>query len=277
MRIAIITSDSFFSYLLISDIVKNRTNDISCIVITPSTVKGKGKVASVIHVFKKTGFRNVAYKVITYTWICFAELLHKCKLIRHGITPSNLAETNGIDMYHSQNCNDDETLTYLRSRDIDILLSINVYQRMLEPLLALPRITAINNHFGLLPKYKGMAPYIWAMADGETEIGLSVHHMVLEFDEGKLIKQKRMPVNPGDSAMGVYIRACLIARRMISQAVVDVETDSAAGFIQKGEGSYFSMPTRDCISRLYQNGHCLWKLRDLFSVFQNKIDGERLP
>ncbi len=277
MKIAIITSDSFFSYLLISDVVKARPNDISCIVITPGTVKGKGRVASVKHVLKKTGFRNLTYKLITYAWICFAEVLHKIKIIRHCITPSNFAAKYGIELFYSKDCNDEITLSYLRARDIDIILSINVYQRMHEPLLNLPKITAINNHFGLLPKYKGMAPYIWAMANGEKEIGLSVHHMVLEFDEGKLIKQERMPLKSGDSAIGVYIRGCMIARKMISQAVLEVDNNQDAGFIQQGEGSYFSMPTRDCISRLYKNGYCLWKLRDLLGVLKSQIEGELLP
>jgi methionyl-tRNA formyltransferase len=161
--------------------------------------------------------------------------------------------------------------------DIDIILSINVYQRMREPLLNLPKITAINNHFGMLPKYKGMAPYIWAMANGEKEIGLSVHHMVLEFDEGRLIKQEKLPLKPGDSAMGVYIRGCIVARKLISQAVAEVQKDANAGVNQQGEGSYFSMPTRDCISRLYKKGYRLWKLRDLIAVLKSKIGDEYLP
>lgn len=277
MRIAIITSDSFFSYLLISDIVQHRTNDITCIVVTPSRVKGKGIFGSVMHVLKKTGWRNLIYKVVANLWVYFAEALHKIGIVRHCITPSNIAKRYNIDLYHTQDCNDDTTLDYLRSRDIDILLSINVYQRMLEPLLSMPRIAAVNNHFGLLPKYRGMAPYIWAMANGETEIGLSVHHMVLEFDEGKLIRQERVPLRPNDSAMGVYIRGCLIAKRIITEAVAELEKDPSSGSDQAGEGSYFSMPTRQCIKDLRKRGYCLCRVNNLLSVLRSTIDGYSLP
>jgi len=277
MRIAIITSDSFFSYLLISDLVKHRSKDIVSIVITPSRVKGKGIFGTSIHLLKKTGWHNFVYKVVAGLWLYFAEALHKVRLLRHCITPSNVANRYGIDLYCSKDCNDAVTLEYLRSKNIDVLLSINVYQRMLEPLLSMPRIAAINNHFGLLPKYRGMAPYIWAMANGEKEIGLSIHHMVLNFDEGRLIRQTRIPLQPKDSAMGVYLRGCLIARKMISEVLVEVEKDPRSGFDQVGEGSYFSMPTRQCIANLRQRGYCLWKIRDLLSVIRKKLNGVSLP
>jgi folate-dependent phosphoribosylglycinamide formyltransferase PurN len=276
MRIAIITSDSFFSYLLISNLIKHRPKDIVSIVITPSRVKGKGVVGSAIHLLRKTGWHNLGYKVITGLWVYFAEALYKIGLLRHCITPSNAANRYGIDLYYSKDCNDRETLEYLRSKDIDVLLSINVYQRVLEPLLSMPKIAAINNHFGLLPKYRGMAPYIWAMANGEKEIGLSIHHMVLEFDKGRIIRQERMLLKHGDSAMGVYLRGCLIARKMLLEALAEVERNPGAGFDQIGEGSYFSMPTRQCITDLRRRGYKLWKIKDLFTVLKSDFGSELL-
>ena len=216
------------------------------------------------------------YKVVAGLWVCFAEVLSKFGLVKHSVVPSNLAKKLNIDLYYSQDCNDQNTLDYLQEKNIDILMSINVYQRMQEPLLNLPKIAAINNHFGLLPKYRGMAPYIWAMANGEKEFGLSVHHAVLGFDEGKLIKQEKMALNPRDSAMGVYIRGCMVARKMITEAVNDLEIDPKAGFAQEGEGSYFSMPTRECINNFFANGYKLWRIKDLLAVLKSSIDGVKL-
>ena len=76
MRMAIITSDSYFSCLLISDLVKYHHDNIACIVITPSKVKGKSTLGSVLHVYKKTGFRNLVYKVVAGLWVYFAEALY---------------------------------------------------------------------------------------------------------------------------------------------------------------------------------------------------------
>ena len=101
--------------------------------------------------------------------------------------------------------------------------------------------------------------------------------MVLEFDEGKLIRQERMALKPKDSAMGVYFRGCQIARKMISQVAADLGENPTSGFEETGEGSYFSMPTRQCIKALSQRGYCLWKIKDLLFVLRNSIEGEPLP
>jgi folate-dependent phosphoribosylglycinamide formyltransferase PurN len=277
MRVAVVTSDSFFSYLIISDLIMQRPKDVVSIVITPSRVKGKSMFGSIVYVLKKSGWRNLIYKIVSALWIYFAEALYKLGFVPHCITPSNIANLYGIDLHHSEDCNDERTLTYLRSKEIDILLSINVYQRMLEPILSLPKIAAVNNHFGLLPKYRGMAPYMWAMANGEEEIGLSIHHMVIEFDKGKLIHQEKMSLRPKDSAMGVYIRACMIARKSITKVVAELEENPKVGFEQTGEGSYFSVPTRQCIRELRRRGYYLWRIKDLLLVLCKKLDGQFLP
>jgi methionyl-tRNA formyltransferase len=268
MKIAILTTDSYFSCRLISEIVEKRTKEIAAVVITPSKVKGKGTLSSAWHIYKKTGFRNLLYKIVASLWVYFAEFLYKTGFIKHCITPSNLAEKFNIELFKSKDCNDELTYNYLKEKNIDIILSINVYQRIKENILALPKITAINNHFGLLPKYKGMGPYIWAMSNGEKQIGMTVHHMVLEFDEGRIIEQKTLEIEPNDSAMGVYLRGCEIAKHMICDAVAEVENDPQFGFVQQGEGSYYSMPTRECISKFYKRGYKLWTFKDLFLVLK---------
>ncbi len=276
MRIAIITTDSFFSYLLISGIIKVRLNDIVAIIVTPGRVKGKGILGSAFKVYKKTGWRNFCYKIVTGLWVCSAGILFKIGLLHHCVTPSNIARRYGIKLYNSTDCNDELTISYLIKENPDVLLSINVYQRMRGSLLSIPKITSINTHFGLLPKYRGMAPYIWAMANGEKEIGLSVHHMVLQFDEGKIICQERMPLEPDDSALGVYLRGCLLARKMIVDAISKVEQYPGAGFEQKGEASYFSMPSRQCIYDLRRRGYKLWRIKDLIAILDENLGGEPL-
>ena len=277
MRIAILTSDSYYSYLLISHTVATRPSDVVLIVITPTRVKGRSTLGTVRYVLKKSGARSLLSKVVASLTVSFGEVLRKVGLMRHCVVPSLLARKYNIPLLHSKDVNDETTLSALRQAEIDVILSVNVYQRMEEELLALPRITAINNHFGLLPKYKGMAPYVWAMANGEECIGLSVHHMVLKFDAGRLIRQERLPLRKGDSAMDVYMRGCMIARQLIAEAVAAVEEDPNAGFAQQGDGSYFSMPTRECIRNLYRNGFRLWRVSDLVSVLRSARDGEPLP
>lgn len=276
MKIAIVTSESFTSCLLISEIVRRRREDIACIVITPSKVKGKGTIGTILTVFKTSGLKYVTYKVVFALWTSFVARLRKTGLVKHYLTPVDIAKEYGIELYYSQDCNDNNTLSFLGAKEIDILLSINVYQRLLEPILNLPKIASVNNHSGLLPKYKGMAPYLWAMAKGEDEIGLSVHHMLLKFDAGKLIKQEKLPIKPDYTVLGMCLRACERSRFLIAEAVGELDKDNNAGFEQVGEGSYFSMPTRQAISDLKKRGYKLWNFTDLMVILRSRLDNKKL-
>ncbi len=58
---------------------------------------------------------------------------------------------------------------------------------------AVPRRGALNMHGSLLPKYRGRAPVHWAILNGETETGASLHYMVEKPDAGALVDQQPCP------------------------------------------------------------------------------------
>jgi methionyl-tRNA formyltransferase len=276
-RIGIITTDSFFSYLLISDLIERKPNAVVTVVLMEPRIPGKNLITSVAEFALRTGFSNTCYKAVIQCGFKSAMYLSRIGVVKHCVSPGRLARKFGVEVFKSTDCNDERTLNYLRSKNIDILLSINVYQRMRKPLLAIPKIAPVNTHFGLLPFYKGVSPCLWAMANNENEIGLTIHHMVYEFDEGRIIRQERLPIRRGDSVMGVYNRGCLAARKMITDAIDSLKENPSAGFDQVGNGSYYSMPTRECISKIKRNGFSLWNLKDFLFVFRSKPGEEELP
>ena len=80
------------------------------------------------------------------------------------------------------------------------------YGALLKPvLLAVPRLGAINVHPSLLPKYRGAAPIPWAIANGETETGVTVQFMSERMDAGDIILAEREPIDPEDTAATLTI------------------------------------------------------------------------
>src|SRR5881227_1115980 len=43
--------------------------------------------------------------------------------------------------------------------------------------LRMPRFGVINIHSSLLPRYRGPAPVLWAIRNGDPDIGFTVHRM----------------------------------------------------------------------------------------------------
>lgn len=75
------------------------------------------------------------------------------------------------------------------------LIWVNSYSMILrEDVLRLARLGGINIHGALLPRYRGCNPTQWAIINGETETGVTLHEMSAGIDEGAIIDQRRVPL-----------------------------------------------------------------------------------
>lgn len=76
----------------------------------------------------------------------------------------------------------------------DVIL-VNSYSMILrEDVLAVARFGGINIHGALLPKYRGCNPTQWAILNGETATGVTIHEMSAGLDEGAIIDQRVVPL-----------------------------------------------------------------------------------
>jgi methionyl-tRNA formyltransferase len=67
-------------------------------------------------------------------------------------------------------------------------------------LLAIPRLGAVNLHPSLLPAYRGAAPIAWAVINGEEETGLTTFLLSSRIDEGDLLLQRQVAIDPEETA-----------------------------------------------------------------------------
>lgn len=79
---------------------------------------------------------------------------------------------------------------------------IVAYGRLIPPwMLTLPRYGNLNVHGSLLPKYRGAAPIQWAVANGETETGITTMRIDAGLDTGDTLLQQRVPILPQQTAV----------------------------------------------------------------------------
>ena len=83
-------------------------------------------------------------------------------------------------------------------------LQVVVAFRMLpEVVWAMPDYGTINVHAALLPQYRGAAPIIWAVINGETQTGVTTFFLDHDIDTGRIIMQK--PFDIPDTADVEYV------------------------------------------------------------------------
>lgn len=101
----------------------------------------------------------------------------------------------------------------------DLILSC-YYRRMIPSrILAHARFGAFNMHGSLLPRYRGRAPVNWAILNGETQVGVTLHHMVKRADAGDIVDAEVVAVAPDQTAYeamtGVVDAARVVLARQI--------------------------------------------------------------
>lgn len=75
------------------------------------------------------------------------------------------------------------------------LIWVNSYSMIIRnDVLCLARRGGINIHGALLPRYRGCNPTQWAILNGETETGVTLHEMTTGLDEGPIIDQRKVPL-----------------------------------------------------------------------------------
>ncbi len=90
------------------------------------------------------------------------------------------------------------------------------YRSMLaERLLATARWGALNMHGSLLPKYRGRAPINWAILQGETETGATLHYMVRKPDAGPIVASEAVPIGSDDTALTVSMAVAEAAAHLL--------------------------------------------------------------
>ncbi len=76
------------------------------------------------------------------------------------------------------------------------------YGRIIPPwMLQLPRYGNLNLHASLLPKYRGAAPIQWAIANGESETGVTTMRIDEGLDTGDMLLQRTVAIAPDQTAV----------------------------------------------------------------------------
>ena len=268
MRFAVITSNSYFSYVLLSRFIPEYQKQIDLVVEAKGMIKGKRTLGMLGEVLRRSGLAGFSYKVGIAAYSRALDTISTfTPFCKRSYGPLSLAKRHGIEVVSFTDVNAEACLDRLQRVGPDLIYAVNVYQLLKPPLLALPKIGVINFHFGMLPHYRGMSPYMWALARGEREVGVTVHFMDERFDTGDIISQKCVPIKPTDSACGLYVRCCLEARSML----IDIARQGECGDIPRkpqarDEGSYFPLPGPQCVSDIKNRGHALVRVSDLIGI-----------
>ena len=226
-----------------------------------SVAQGKrGLVGTAMDLFKLYGFGYFQWKLRKFI---FRKIAGKLVNEWFGSTRTcysvkAVAKKYGVPVTEAVNVNSDEFLTHLREAGVEFIVSISGTQFYGKKLRDQTSKGIVNCHGALLPKYRGLMPSFWTLANGESEGGVSVNFVNEKIDDGPIIVQKRYRIWPRDTVEGIMARSKDLAAEAIIECVHLVESgDFEMMPNDESESTDFTMPTREDLKRLRATGHRL--------------------
>ncbi|MFF0220993.1 methionyl-tRNA formyltransferase [Streptomyces sp. NPDC004629] len=124
----------------------------------------------------------------------------------------------------------------LRGYGLDLLVCYGFSWRLPRSVLQIPRYGVLNIHSSLLPKYRGPAPVLWAIRNGDPDLGVTVHRMDEEFDTGPVLAQQGGVPLPDDvTRRSLWTGLSPVLREQLTIALERVR-DPSAGEPQSADG-----------------------------------------
>lgn len=128
---------------------------------------------------------------------------------------------------------------------------ISSFDRIIPPQI-LESCRFINVHYSLLPHYRGRANVNWAIINGETTAGISIHLVIPELDGGNLLFQQAIPIGSKDTITSLYDRLNAIQERELGGVVLRAIT----GY--RGIGQRSGVASYGC-ARVPEDGEIDWR------------------
>ena len=130
-----------------------------------------------------------------------------------------VAMAAGIPVFQPENFREEESVQQLWDLQPDIC-AVVAYGRILpQKVLDVPKRGCINIHASILPKYRGSAPYQWAVLDGLEETGVTAMYLTREMDAGDIIDVSRTPIGENETAGELLDRLAVLGADLLSKTL----------------------------------------------------------
>ena len=116
----------------------------------------------------------------------------------------SLAEEKQLPCRQSAFLKSPADLAWVAERQPDLLVLAFVTAFVPQEMIDLATHGGINYHPSLLPRYRGGSAINWAVINGETETGVTIHQIEAGVDTGPIVLQRTVPVEADDTVKSLY-------------------------------------------------------------------------
>lgn len=202
--------------------------------------------------FMRVGFKFVLFKLLN------AFAVKVCRGRFPGaFSVEHVLLQGGWPILHAKDINAPDFLESIRPMQLDLIVSVAASQKFQAALMEIPRLGCINVHNSKLPKNRGMLPNFWSLYryDQEPLSAMTVHKMNERLDDGAIVLQQDIRLDPSESLHHLIIRTKQQNAHVIKEALLRFKAGSPSLHPNdSNQATYNTFPTKDDVRRFREKG-----------------------
>lgn len=133
-----------------------------------------------------------------------------------------------INVLQPEKIGEEEVLDKLESLKPELFVVISYAQKLPKRLLDMAKYGCINLHPSLLPKYRGAAPLMGPIMNGDEVSGVTIMEMAEQLDAGDILTQEEIRLDPKETVATLEAKAAEKGAEMLLKVIEEL----AAGNVE---------------------------------------------
>lgn len=121
--------------------------------------------------------------------------------------------------------NNDQLIDELIKLEPDLFIVASYGQIIPQSILDIPNMGSLNVHPSLLPKLRGASPLPSAILEGLNETGVTIMLMNANMDQGPILTQEKILLNPDETTVSLTKRILPRAANLLEQTICSYLND----------------------------------------------------
>lgn len=247
MRVLVITQEEPFALPNFFERVFEARKDSIAGVVTLSPASSRRKWFSMIRrLVNLYGFWGFIREGMLFAWLKALNIVSRFVRLHRFYSVAAAARHYSVNLMEESDVNSPEFLDRVRKMEIDLIASVSATQIFRQKLIDIPNLGCINLHTSPLPRYRGLMPCFWVLANGEKQTAVTVHSMDRKLDNGEIILQRAVDIHPDDTLFSLIARTKSVGAELLLEAMDQIEKGTVRPKPNDdSKATYFSFPTRE--------------------------------
>jgi len=135
-----------------------------------------------------------------------------------------VAERHGIEVLQVERVRAPEAQAALRRLRPELQVVVAFGQILPRAVIEIAPRGTVNVHASLLPRLRGAAPIQWAIANGDSETGVTTMQIDEGLDTGPLLLARALPIGPDETAAELEERLARLGGELLVETLAGLES-----------------------------------------------------